>query len=162
MPRTKIFRRPGELVPTQVPKGRVETDMIISLSKEELESYLKKEKTHFFRVNPWNSNVQRVWLYVKDPIKCITHVAYIGPVKAKGELGPVGQCNKAFNSGSLNNGRYKYKAAYEVRGVCKLAEAMPYSYIIQNGFTRPIGQANVYTDGAMAKELGAIGTEKVF
>ncbi|EPS39358.1 hypothetical protein H072_6876 [Dactylellina haptotyla CBS 200.50] len=162
MPRTKKSRGSDELVPTEVPQGRVDTDIILSCSESELEAYIKREKNCFFRTNPWNANVERIWLYIKDPIKSITHVAYVGPLKKKGELGPIGQCNKAFNAGSLNKGRSVYRAAYEIRGISRLAESMDYSYLLANGYTRAVGHSNVYTDVDMAKELSGIKAEKIF
>ncbi|KAF3158080.1 hypothetical protein TWF751_001823 [Orbilia oligospora] len=145
MPRAKKSSG-NKLVVSEVPTGRTDNAVIITLSKEELQKYINREKTHFFRVNPWNQNVTKVWLYIKDPVKCITHVAMVGPLKAKGELGPLGKSNVAFNSGILNNGRHKLKAAYELTSILKLSRDMEFMHIIENRYSKPTANGNVYAD----------------
>ncbi|KAK6357513.1 hypothetical protein TWF718_001822 [Orbilia javanica] len=161
MPRAKKSSD-NELVATEVPDGRTNTAIVITLSKEELQKYATREKTHFFRINPWNENVTKVWLYVKDPVKCITHVAMVGPLKARGELEPMGKSNNAFNTGILNNGRYKYKAAYEVINMYKLSREMEFLYIVGMGYNKPTANGNVYADKLMSEELDGVDLHPVF
>ncbi|KAK6516344.1 hypothetical protein TWF506_006253 [Arthrobotrys conoides] len=161
MPRAK---KPtvDKLVATEVPTGRTDSAIIITLSKEELQKYIDREKTYFFRINPWNQNVTKVWLYIKDPIKCITHVAVVGPLKARGDLGPLGRSNAAFNSGILNNGRHKFKAAYEVTSILKLAREMEFMHIIENRYSKPTANGNVYADKMMSDELEEVPLQIIF
>ncbi|KAF3191511.1 hypothetical protein TWF106_009395 [Orbilia oligospora] len=161
MPRAKKSSG-NKLVVSEVPTGRTDNAVIITLSKEELQKYINREKTHFFRVNPWNQNVTKVWLYIKDPVKCITHVAMVGPLKAKGELGPLGKSNVAFNSGILNNGRHKLKAAYEVTSILKLSRDMEFMHIIENRYSKPTANGNVYADKLMSDELEEVPLHRIF
>ncbi|KAK6509065.1 hypothetical protein TWF481_003829 [Arthrobotrys musiformis] len=152
----------SELIVTEVPKGRTDTAIVITISKEELQKYIDREKTHFFRTNAWNENVKKVWIYVKDPVKCITHVAMVGPLRAKSELGPLGKSSVAFNSGILNNGRQKYKAAYEITSISKLSREMEFMHIISRGYSKPTANGNVYADSVMSKELDGVDLQKIF
>ncbi|KAK6536065.1 hypothetical protein TWF281_000311 [Arthrobotrys megalospora] len=162
MPRARKSGGRGELIPTQVPTGRTDTAILLTLSKEDLQKYIDREKNCFFRINPWNQNVLKVWIYVKDPVKSVTHVAFVGPLKTKGEVGPIGHSNVAFNSGVLNNGRQKYKAAYEVHGLYKLSREMEFVHIVGNRYSKPIANGNVYVNETMAQELDGVELHKIF
>ncbi|KAK6538196.1 hypothetical protein TWF694_011078 [Orbilia ellipsospora] len=164
MPRAKSSKRTSKLamVPTQVPEGRSASDIIISASEEELEEYTSQEKQFLFRVKPWGTEVSRIWLYIKDPVKSVTHVATVGKTKVKGELDEDVKNGAAFNKGSLHGGRGAYRAAYEILSMSELEDPMAYSHLIEKKYTRAIGNANVYVCDPMVEELEAIESTELF
>ncbi|KAK6362828.1 hypothetical protein TWF730_000281 [Orbilia blumenaviensis] len=164
MPRAARGKKSGSspAVPSAVPLGRTDSAVLITVSKAELQKYINREKKFLFKVNPWCDKVTKVWFYVKDPVKCITHVAIVGPMKKHGELQPLGPSNAAFNAGILNNGRHRYNAAYEITSLQKLSREMEFMYIASNGYTKPTSNGNMYVDLAMAEELDGVDTQRIF
>ncbi|RVD81075.1 uncharacterized protein DFL_008952 [Arthrobotrys flagrans] len=86
----------------------------------------------------------------------------VGPLRAKGELGPLGRSNVAFNSGILNNGRHKYKAAYEITSISKLAPEMEFMHMVENGYSKPTSNGDVYADRMTSEELDGVDLQTIF
>ncbi|KAF3926504.1 hypothetical protein AA313_de0209114 [Arthrobotrys entomopaga] len=150
------------MIPTSVPKGRSPSDIIMSVSESDLESFTSGEKRYVFRTKPWGHGVKRVWFYVKTPVKSVTHVATVGTIKTKGELDDGAKYSAAFNRGFLHGGRGAYRAAYEILSMSELKSGMDWDYITKNSYTRVIGASNVYVCQPMADELKDTATTKLF
>ncbi|KAF3940181.1 hypothetical protein ABW19_dt0203101 [Dactylella cylindrospora] len=150
------------LIASPVPVDRIGTDVVITVSESIRSDFLTKVQKTLFCINPYVGDVRRVWIYTKDPVKAVTHVITLGPMKIKGEINPDGLHHAAFNAGSYMVGKHKYKAAYNITSIHELDKPLEFARIIDEGWTKPVANGNVYLDSIMAGELRSRTINRVF
>lgn len=141
-------RVPFEIIRQMAPQTD-RSDVIITISAEDVKQIIEGTKTHEFRDFRLAGNVARLWIYIPQPLQELKYMATISEFKLPGDIAASdpGIGNTDFNEGKSTKYGYELKQVYQLNNPVSLERMM------ENGWVEQAPEKYEYVPPAVLGEL---------